>query len=45
MPQTLGRLIDRVIAWVDRLIGPAPKLIPIPVRQEAGRKPQRPDRA
>lgn len=42
--QILARLIDLVIAWVDGVFGPAPKLIPIPVRQEAGRKAPRQSR-
>jgi hypothetical protein len=38
MQHSLARLIDRVIAWIDRLVGPAPQ--PIPLRVTAGKRQQ-----
>ena len=42
MPQMLDQMIDRVIAWIDRVVGPQPQLIPIPVEKD--RKPSQPNR-
>ncbi len=42
MMKSLSRLIDRVIAWLDRLAAPQPQLIPIPVRAGEGRKTSKP---
>ena len=44
MMQIVARLIDLVIAWVEGVLAPAPKLIPVPVPQEAGRKAPRQSR-
>lgn len=42
MQQMLDQIIDRVTAWIDRVAGPAPQLIPIPVEKD--RKPGLPNR-